>query len=89
MATIHNKALRPLSIPLSGGKTLFLGPGKSAEVASNATSGPGFQKLLAAGDIEISDETHRATGGAGRSSRARPGMIGHSSGSGIRRSGDR
>jgi len=89
MATIQNKTHRPLSIPLPGGKTLFLGPGKSGEVAANAVNGPGFKKLLEAGEIEIGDEAHRASGGAGRGNQAGHGTLGHTSGSGIRRSGDR
>lgn len=52
---IVNKTKKPLSIPLPGGKKLFLGPGKTAQVTEKALERPALAKLLEAGDIEKVD----------------------------------
>ena len=36
MTTVSNKTQRPVSIPLPGGKTLYLGPGKTGQIAMKA-----------------------------------------------------
>ena len=88
MTTISNKTQRPLSVPLPGGKTLHLGPGKSGEIAAKASEHPPLKKLIDAGEIEVLGEGSRSTGGntGGKKGRA---AMGHSSGIGGRRSGDR
>jgi len=49
---IINKTQKPLSVPLPGGKKLFLGPNKTGQVNSKALEHPPLVKLLEAGDIE-------------------------------------
>ena len=49
---ITNKTRKPLSLPLPGGKRLFLGPGKTGQVSPRALEHPPLVKLLEAGDIE-------------------------------------
>lgn len=88
MTTISNKTRRPLSVPLPRGKTLHLGPGKSGEIASTASAHPQLKKLVDAGEIEILDEGSRPTDEIRGGKKGRTSM-GHSSGIGSRRSGDR
>ncbi len=89
MKTVSNKTQRPLSVPLPGGKTLHLGPGKTGQISYNAVEHPGLKKLVDAGDIEILKEGPRPADGAGGGKKGRRAVHGHASGSGIRRSGDR
>jgi len=68
MKTIINKTRKPLRIRLPGGKTLFLGVTKQAELREEALEHPAVKKLIEAGEIEISDgigHKHGATGGEG------------------------
>ena len=53
MKEIRNKTAKPVRVPLKLGKTLFLGPSQTAQVADNATESAGFQKLIADGQIEL------------------------------------
>jgi len=89
MTVVSNKTQRPLSVPLPGGKTLHLGPGKTGQISAKAVEDPRLKKLVDAGEIEIVGEDPRLTGGPGGGKRRRTSMHGHTSGSGIRRSGDR
>ena len=89
MPTVSNKTQRPLSVPLPGGKTLHLGPGKTGQISAKAVENPHLKKLVDAGEIEVVERgssAHRRTRGG---KRGRTSMHGHTSGSGIRRSGDR
>ena len=52
---ITNKTGKPLSVPLPGGKKLFLGPGKAGQVSPKAMKHPALVKLLEAGDIETDE----------------------------------
>ena len=88
MTTISNKTQRPLSIPLPRGKKLHLGPGKSGEIAANAAEHPQLKKLVDAGEIEIVGEDAQRAAGSEGGRRGRT-FHGHTSGGGIRRSGDR
>ncbi len=56
MKTILNKTRKPVSVPLPGGKRLFLSPGKTGQIASNASDHPPLIALVEAGEIEILDE---------------------------------
>jgi hypothetical protein len=89
MATITNKTNKPLSVSLPGGKKLRLGPLKSGEISAKAIDRPQVQKLIEAGDVEISgsEPKHRGTGGGGKGVQTSSGVPGQ--GSGIRRTGDR
>ena len=85
--TVTNKTRKPLSIPLARGKKLYLGPGRSGEIASNDSEHPGVKMLVDNGMIEIvQGRAHRET--AGTDKRARSSQ-GYASGTGPRRSGDR
>ena len=86
---IINKTHKPLSIPLPGGKRLFLGPGKTAQLTDKTLERPALVRLLEAGDIEKTGESAKRTEGAGG------GQIGPSGGprtggtGAMRQSGDR
>lgn len=87
MTAISNKTQRPVSVPLPGGKTLHLGPGKTGQISAKAVEDPQLKKLVDAGEIEIVGEDPRAAVGPGGGKRGRTSMLGHTSSS--RRSGDR
>ncbi len=89
MPTISNKTNRPLSVPLPGGKTLHLSPGKTGQVAANAVDDARLKKLVEAGEIEFVGDDSRPSGGSAGGKRGKAGTFGHASGGGIRRSGDR
>jgi hypothetical protein len=86
---ITNKTAKPLSLPLPGGKKLFLAPGKTGQVTPKALKHPPIVKLLEAGDIESSGGDGKQREGGG----GKPGLSGAGSkfiGSGaMRQSGDR
>ena len=88
---ILNKTRRPLSVPLPGGKKLFLGPGKCGQITAKAVDHPPLQAMIEAGDLEIADlgsqSSTSAHGGQRQKKTAEPGSSG--AGGGIRRSGDR
>ena len=85
---IINKTQKPLSLPLPGGKTLFLGPGKTGQVALKALEHPPLVKLLEAGDIETAGRGSKHQSGGG--GKLGPSAGGHHDGTGVpRQSGDR
>ncbi len=88
MATITNKTSTPLSIPLPGGKKLRLGPFKSGEISPKAVDHPPVQKLIEAGEVEISG-TQQKPKHAGGGKPGAPSAGGQGHGAGIRRTGDR
>ena len=53
MQSIKNKSAMPVKVPLPGGKTLFLGPGKVSEIADKALDHPGVKKLVDEGVLEL------------------------------------
>ena len=89
MPAVSNKTQKPLSIPLPGGKTLHLGPGKSGQISAKAVADPRFKKLVDAGEIEVVDEDARPTGAHGGGNKFRTSFFGHTPSGGSRRSGDR
>jgi hypothetical protein len=89
MTAVCNKTRRPLSIPLPGGKTLHLGPGKTAQVSAKAVESQQLKKLVDAGEIEVVDEDAQPNAAPGGGKRRRTSTYGSATGSGIRRSGDR
>jgi hypothetical protein len=86
---ITNKTPKPLSVPLPGGKKLFLGPGKTGQVSPKALEHPPLAKLIEAGDIETAEGGSSRSGGAGGKG-GPSGGSGHKGGTGaMRQSGDR
>jgi hypothetical protein len=57
MTTVKNLSATPLRIPLPGGKTLHLGPGKSASVRDGATDHPALKRLCDSGLLELGNVT--------------------------------
>ena len=53
MHTIINKTPKPIRVPLPGGKTLHLGPGKAGQVSDPATRHPPLKKLVEDGQLEV------------------------------------
>jgi hypothetical protein len=89
MKSVSNKTQRPVSVPLPGGKTLHLGPGKTGHISSKAVEYPPLKKLVDGGEIEVLGEGTEPIDGAGGSKTRMISKHGHSSGGGGRRSGDR
>lgn len=58
---ITNKTKRPLSVPLPGGKKLFLQPGKTGQVTAKALQHPPLVELLESGDLESAESGHGPT----------------------------
>ncbi len=80
-----NKTKRPLTVPLPGGKKLFLGPGRTGQVASKAADHPPLKALVDAGDIEILDSGKTKPSGGGLQGGSSGGRIGTG---GVRHTGD-
>src|SRR5436309_15900775 len=89
MKTISNKTPKPVSVPLPRGRRLHLGPGKTGQIASNASEHPPLKKLVDAGEVEILDEGSQSTAEAGGGKSGRTWMPGHGSSGPGRRGGDR
>lgn len=53
MTTIRNLTMRPLRVPLHGGRTLHLGPLKEGQIAPQDLEGPGVSRLIEAEEIEV------------------------------------
>ena len=87
---ITNKSKKPLSVPLPGGKKLFLQPGKTGQVTAKALQHPPLVKLIEAGDLEYDE---RSSGPKAPVEGKSAGPIGGSSRKGgtgaARQSGDR
>ncbi|MBU6303147.1 MAG: hypothetical protein KGS60_16490 [Verrucomicrobia bacterium] len=88
---ITNKTPKPLSVPLPGGKKLFLSPGKTGQVTQRAMEHPPLMKLLESGEIAASDETAPRTAAANRKFNPPSGSStgGGAPGGAPRQSGDR
>ena len=89
MTTVTNKTRRPLRVPLPGGKTLHLGPGKSGQISPKNADDPRLGKLVEEGVIEIVEEGARPAGVGGDGTKTFPSAGGRARGSVSRRSGDR
>lgn len=85
---LSNKTSKPISVPLPGGKKLFLGPGKTGQVTAKALQHPPIVKLIEAGDLASADGATQAkntsSGNSGPSTGSRHGGSGA-----MRQSGDR
>jgi hypothetical protein len=89
MTTIRNTSRRPLSVPLPGGRKLYLGPNQTGEIAERAAEHPPLAALLSAGALELVGGGHRATGAAPGSQRPGVPTSGHHRVSKAGRRGDR
>ena len=89
VTAISNKTQKPLSVPLPGGKTLHLGPGRTGQISAKAVDDPRLKKLVDAGELEVIGEDARPAGGPTARKREPGVMRGHTSGGTTRRSGDR
>ncbi len=88
MASITNKTTRPLTVSLPGGKTLRLGPLKTAEVLAKTLDHPPVKRLIAAGTVTVAGDDPKAQR-AGGSGNQGPSSGGRGFGLGIRKTGDR
>jgi hypothetical protein len=89
MASVTNKTRKPLSVPLPGGKTLHLGPGRTGQIAPKAAEHPPVKMLVESGEIEITDDGRQTTGGFGGAKMGPSSGQAHGPGGVSRRSGDR
>ena len=78
-----------MSVPLPGGKTLHLGPGKTGHISSKDVEYPQLKRLIDAGEIEVLGEGPEPIDSAAGGKKRRTSMQGHGPGSSGRRSGDR
>ncbi len=88
MKTIKNKTRKPLSVPLPGDKRLFLGPGKTGQIATKAADHPPIIALVEAGEVEIIDEGADFAGRDANSGRSGTSTQGHNPNKTVFRSGD-
>ena len=88
---ITNKSGKPLSVPLPGGKKLFLGPGKTGQVSPKALTKPALAALIESGDIvTFAGGKKRIENGSSGSPSARTvGSTSHKTTGAMRQSGDR
>jgi hypothetical protein len=86
--TIKNLTKKPLSVPLPGGKRLFLGPGKSGEINAKAAHHPPIVALVEAGEIEIIGQDGGFSGGGKKGGSPGSSGSGHSPDKKVFRSGD-
>jgi hypothetical protein len=86
---ITNKTRRPISVPLPGGKKLFLGPGKTGQLTPKSAAHPPLQALVEAGDLELDDARAPTPTGSFDGAAAKPGSPARAANSNIRRTGDR
>ena len=85
--TVTNKTRKPLSIPLSRGKKLFLGPMKSGEIASSEIERPAVKALIEEGTLEVGEGSSRTASGRNDSKGRASQNVGSNRGS--HRGGDR
>lgn len=88
MPTIKNLSRKAVSVPLPGGRKLFLGPGKSGQITPKAAEHPPLLALVEAGDVELVGGLDKGADGSGTVSKKATGR-GPSSGGGVRHVGDR
>ena len=86
---ITNKTNRPISVPLPGGKKLFLGPGKTGQLTPKSAEHPPLVELVESGDLELDDTTRQRNTATSDGPIAGPGVQGAGPSSNIRHTGDR
>lgn len=85
---ITNKTRKPISLPLPGGKKLFLGPGKTGQVTAKALEFAPVAKLIEAGDLMTAENAVKAIDGGSGISGPPPSSAPKANGA-MRQSGDR
>lgn len=88
MPTIKNTTRKPLSVPLPGGKKLFLGPGEEGQIAPTAGEHPPVAALVEAGDLEIVLDDRKSGGRGWNDGSPGSSWRSHNPGKKIFRSGD-
>ena len=86
---ITNKTSRPISVPLPGGKKLFLGPGKTGQITPKSAEHPPLLSLVETGDLELDDSHRQRDAGSSNAAMGRPGSQGAGPSSHLRHTGDR
>lgn len=89
MSEIINKTKKAVSVPLLRGKTVFLGPGQTGQVAPKALENPKLQALVEDGTIEIVGSQARPDAGSAVGADQRGASSVQRVSSTTRRSGDR
>ena len=87
MKSLHNTTPKPMRLSLPGGKTLFLGGLRQANVREDALEHPPIKKLIESGTLEVVEGTGTKRGASGGG-----GLIGGAQAHGTRakvQSGDR
>lgn len=87
MPTIKNTTKKPISVPLPGGKRLFLGPGKEGEVRARAAEHGPVAALIEKGELEFDAEAGNSGGAKGGGRRTGSGQ-GRNPTSSVFKSGD-
>ena len=85
---IINKTTKPISVPLPGGKKLFLGPKKTGQVSTAALTFSAIVKLLESGDIETTGSSSKSAKSGTNSPNIGTGSRNAGTGA-MRQSGDR
>lgn len=84
---IKNITNKPLSVPLPGGKRLFLGPGKEGKIAPRAKDHPAVLGLIEGEELELVPDDGKSGGNANGGGRA-VGAQGHNPTKTVFKSGD-
>ena len=62
MKTVRNLTMKPIKVPLPGGKALRLGPKADGVVRENAAEHPSLLRMVEAGSILVLDGSSQAEG---------------------------
>jgi hypothetical protein len=89
MKTLINKSHKPIRIPLPGGRTLFLGPGKSGQIADRHAALPAVARLIDEGTVVLADEAAHADAAGSGGGQEHQSTHGHAPVKVVRPRGDR
>jgi hypothetical protein len=89
MKTLVNKSRKPIRIPLPGGRALFLGPGKSGQIADRHAALPAVARLIDDGTVVVAGESAHADAAASGGGQVHEGTHGHAPIKIVRPRGDR
>jgi hypothetical protein len=77
MTTIRNRTVRPIKVPLGGGKFLRLGPGMQGQIGDRALKAEAVRRLIEAGEIEVAFGPDNPLSGSGKAGGAHAATHGH------------